>query len=316
MRRGSGLELAGIVERDATRHESLRDQFAVPCTTGIESLLGMVAAQCALVCTPDHLHASDALLCLRAGLHVLVEKPLCPSFGEAEQLAASFLRGSRVLAGGLVERHNPAWRVFQEHAPSLGGLRTLEILRSGRTPSHRESGVLRDLAIHDLDLLWGWLGPLSLDRSPDGDPASLVLRGSSRPGIELAARWDDGPPRRTWRLRGEGGTLDLDLLGRTVTLSRSDRTTEALPVPVVDPLEQEQRQFAAVLRGESDPAELGLARQLDVLAFCDALDAVAYGRSGREGLSPRRPPGSPRPSGRAACAWAPVRPCPARPRPS
>lgn len=273
MGRGSGLELAGIVERDPKRHASLRDRFAVPCTTGIESLLDLVAPHCALVCTPDHRHASDALLCLQGGLHTLVEKPLCPSFEEASRLADAFLQGGRILAGGLVERHNPAWRVFLEHAHSLGTLRTLEILRSGRTPSHRSSGILRDLAIHDLDLLWGWLGPQPLARSLEGNASNLFLRGSTRPAIELIARWDDSPPKRTWRLRGDLGTLILDLQGRSVALSRSDRGLEWLPVASVDPLEQEHHQFASVLRGESNPAELGLGRQLEVLAFCDALDS-------------------------------------------
>lgn len=271
IRRGSGLELVGIVERDPSRHPLLAEEFLVPCHSTLDALLDRAQADCALVCTPDLLHAPDALRCLRAGLHVLVEKPLCPSLLEARHLVDAFRQGGRILAGGLVERHNPAWSVFLRNVPDLGELEDLEILRSGRTPLQTASGILRDLAIHDLDLLWGWLGPSPLRPVLGSDVAEAFLRGSSKPRISLVARWNDAPPCRKWRLQGEGGTLLLDLQARTVARIRPGGDIIPLGVPALDPLEQEHRLFAATIRGEADPLQLDLARQLEVLAFCETL---------------------------------------------
>lgn len=270
--RGSGLELAGIVERDPSRHASLSEEFRVPCTSTLDAMLERVDATCALVCTPDALHAPDALRCLRGGLHVLVEKPLCPSLRQAELLVEAFRREGRILAGGLVERHNPAWPIFLENLPGLGTLESLEALRSGRTPQHRASGILRDLAIHDLDLLWSWLGPSPLRLGEGSHGAAAILIGSSQPRVTLVARWDDAPPCRRWRLEGSRGTLEMDLQARTVLRTSTDGDTLAIRVPELDPLEQEHRQFAAAIRGEADPLDLGLSRQLEVLAFCETLD--------------------------------------------
>lgn len=51
------------------------------------------------VCTPGHLHAEVALAALEAGKHVLVEKPLANSVGEAQELVAA---ADRAAARGVV----------------------------------------------------------------------------------------------------------------------------------------------------------------------------------------------------------------------
>lgn len=272
MRRGSGLRLAGIVERDATRHPRLAQEFQAPCASSLDEALDRIPAECALVCTPDPFHAADALRCLAAGLHVLVEKPLCPSLSEAQHLVEAFRVGGRVLAGGLVERHNPAWKIFLRHLPSVGSAETLDILRSGRVPAHRSCGILRDLAIHDLDLLWGWRGALPLLGSPPRNDTVAFLRGCEDPRVSLVARWDDAPPRRQWCLRGSLGELVLDLQERHVVWCPRAGDPLALEVPPDDPLEQEHRQFADAVLGRIDSAKLEVGRQLEVLAFCEALD--------------------------------------------
>ena len=45
-----------------------------------------------IIGTPDHLHAEHAIAALKAGKHVLCEKPMCTTIEEAERLAASFER--------------------------------------------------------------------------------------------------------------------------------------------------------------------------------------------------------------------------------
>lgn len=254
------------------RHRTLVDRWGVPCTSSLDELLAMLPVECALVCTPDHRHLPDAMDCLRHGLHVLVEKPMCPAFDEARALVDAFRDRGRILASGMVERHNPAWRTFVERVPTLGTLHRLEILRSGRIPSHRSSGILRDLAIHDLDLLWGWLGERELSHEFQDGPRAVELRSSQLPELRLVARWDDAPTCRTWVLEGSRGTLVLDLQERTVSFSEPLGSPERLPVPASDPLEMEHRQFSAAIRGEESPSSLDIPRHLGILALCDRLD--------------------------------------------
>lgn len=276
MVRGTSLELVGIVERDPRRQATLLEQHGVPCSRSLDELLAVVQADCALICTPDQHHFPDAMSCLQHGLHVLIEKPMCPTLDEARSLLAAFRDRGRILASGMVERHNPAWPIFLQHVPELEGLRRLEIVRSGRTPAHRSSGVLRDLAIHDLDLLWSWLGPLELDPRFRDEGRTVSLRGASAPGIHLVARWDDAPPCRRWTLEGRRGTLVLDLRDRTVILSRPGGFLSTLQVPPEDPLDLEHRQFTAVIRNQSESSLLEVPRHLDILAFCERVDPTNH----------------------------------------
>lgn len=276
LRRGTSLALVGIVELDARRHETLAREHGVPCSTSLEALLAVVGSHpdCALISTPDEDHAPDAARCLENGLHVLVEKPMCPTFDQATALLASFDRREMVLASGMIERHNPAWRVFRERVADLGKLRRLEILRSGRTPPNRSSGILKDLAIHDLDLLWSWLGPQDLQFEPRNEGRSVILRGGAEPTIHLEARWDDDPACRRWTLEGSLGTLHLDLQDRTVLLSRADGNGTPIPVPREDPLELEHRQFAEVIREGANRSRLDILRHLETIAFCERYDTA------------------------------------------
>jgi predicted dehydrogenase len=61
-----------------------------------------------LVCTPPHVHAEIAIAALRAGKHVLCEKPLSRTLAEAEAMVAAAQETGQVLKCGFNHRHHPA----------------------------------------------------------------------------------------------------------------------------------------------------------------------------------------------------------------
>lgn len=60
-----------------------------------------------LVCTPPHNHAEISIAALRAGKHVLCEKPLCRTLGEAEDMVRTAREAGHVLKCGFNHRHHP-----------------------------------------------------------------------------------------------------------------------------------------------------------------------------------------------------------------
>lgn len=77
-----GVHVALVCDRDEARAKAL----AATCGCAWTTDLGEAAASdthAATVATPDHLHTEPALAMLRAGKHVLVEKPLATSVAEA-----------------------------------------------------------------------------------------------------------------------------------------------------------------------------------------------------------------------------------------
>jgi predicted dehydrogenase len=125
----------------------------------------------AIVAVPPSAHHDIALACLERRVHVLCEKPLAPSLGDAEELVAAATRHGVTLGVNNGRRLFPAFQEVHRLVQSgeLGTLRTIE-LELGEAfdwPAASASyfgiaaggrGVLLDIGAHILDLACWWLG--------------------------------------------------------------------------------------------------------------------------------------------------------------
>lgn len=139
-------DLVGVCDADADRAESVAAEF------GCRSLaLEDLAAACSavVVAVPTETHLEVARRAAANGCHLLVEKPLAATVEEARELVD--LATDRVVAVGHVEFYNPAAGFLFE----LGRVpRYVEVQRrSGFTRRSLDIDVIRDLMIHDLQLL-------------------------------------------------------------------------------------------------------------------------------------------------------------------
>jgi predicted dehydrogenase len=80
--------LAMICDRDADRARRAGERFGCAWTTNIEELAAS-EVEAVSVATPDHLHRDPAVAMLRAGKHVLVEKPLATSVADSLLMVAA-----------------------------------------------------------------------------------------------------------------------------------------------------------------------------------------------------------------------------------
>ncbi len=113
----------------------------------------------AVIAAPTCLHYTIAREFLEAGVHLLVEKPLCTSRSEANELVSAARRSNAVLQVGHVERFNPAFRAA---AAEVSEPKYIEAVRtSGFTFRSTDVGVVLDVMIHDIDLVLSMVrGPL------------------------------------------------------------------------------------------------------------------------------------------------------------
>jgi predicted dehydrogenase len=108
------------------------------------------------VVAPTRLHRELALAALRAGAHVLVEKPIAATRDEALEMIAAAEDAGRLLSVGHIERFNPAIRELQRRLADgeLGRIFQIHATRLGPFPARiRDVGVVIDLAPHDLDVM-------------------------------------------------------------------------------------------------------------------------------------------------------------------
>ena len=92
-----GVSVVAICDNDPAKARALAQRFAVPDTFGdIDDLLETERAlDAVVVTTPSHLHEPHALSALRAGLHVMVERPFALTSRGVERILAAATKADR-----------------------------------------------------------------------------------------------------------------------------------------------------------------------------------------------------------------------------
>lgn len=144
-----GVELHGVADLDEERAREIAGEVGCRAMRDAAELLPHVDIVSVVV--PTEAHFDVAKICLEAGVHVLVEKPISRTLAEADALITLAARRDLTLAVGHLERFNPAFvdlydmldRPFFMEAERLGGFK-------GRAT---DVDVVLDLMIHDIDLM-------------------------------------------------------------------------------------------------------------------------------------------------------------------
>lgn len=151
-----GIELCAVVDADSSRVAKAAHR---PGIGGYEATTAMLKAQkpdIVSVVVPTQLHEEVALACIRAGAHVLVEKPIAGTF-EAGMRIAEAARGAGVMVTvGHIERFNPPIVELKRRLAAGEGGRVLQVKarRVGPYPHRiRDVGVIHDLGPHDIDVM-------------------------------------------------------------------------------------------------------------------------------------------------------------------
>ncbi|CAN1213210.1 Gfo/Idh/MocA family oxidoreductase [Tumidithrix helvetica PCC 7403] len=145
------VELVGVADVNVERGLDTASKHRVRFFEDYHDLLPLVEAVC--IAVPTRLHYDVGLTCLKAGIHVLIEKPIAATIEEAESLVNIAAECNRILQVGHIERFNPA---YQELSKVLKHETLLAIEAHRMSPySHRANdvSVVFDLMIHDIDLL-------------------------------------------------------------------------------------------------------------------------------------------------------------------
>jgi predicted dehydrogenase len=168
-----GAELAGIYDNDAKRAAEIAGKHGCKVFESIEAL--GAACEAVSVVVPTDLHAKVALPLLAQGCHLLIEKPICASLEEAEQVLAAAQAAGRLVQVGHIEHFNPVMGYLEKQINHPGYI-TAERL-APYTPRGTEVGVVLDLMIHDIGIV------LALVKSP--------IRKIDSVGISVLSKTED-----------------------------------------------------------------------------------------------------------------------------
>ncbi len=141
--------LSGVVDILPDRVQEVAGAYGTEAYTDYTDLLGKVDA--VSIATPTILHAEIGEQFLKRGVHVLVEKPIAHTLGDADRLISTAASNHCVLQVGHLERFNPAVRQLRGIVKQP---RFFESHRMGSfSPRSLDIDVILDLMIHDLDII-------------------------------------------------------------------------------------------------------------------------------------------------------------------
>jgi len=257
-------ELVAVVDTDAEVARRVAAESGARALSDYRALYGEVDA--VSVVTPTQSHAEIAAGLLRAGVHVLVEKPIAETAEQAQQLIELAREHRRVLQVGHLERFNPAILAAE---PLLRAPRFIECQRLA---PFRERGtevnVVLDLMIHDIDLVQMIVGSpvASFDAigtpvfSAEIDIANARLRFENGCVANVTASRVSLKTERKLRVFCDDAYMSLDLQQKILTVIRKRIPPAAagdLPVQIEeqsfaqgDALLAEIEAFMKAIRGE------------------------------------------------------------------
>jgi predicted dehydrogenase len=168
-----GAVLGAVASRTLDKAQAFAQEFGAGCAYGsYQSLVDAQDLDLVYVATPHPQHADNALMALRAGKGVLVEKPFAMNLREAEQVVTLARTRRLFLMEAMWSRYMPAFAEVQRIIASaqIGEVRQVEadfgvVMSFG--PQHRVyspelgGGALLDLGIYPLSLAAALLGPVS-----------------------------------------------------------------------------------------------------------------------------------------------------------
>ncbi|CAM3658462.1 Gfo/Idh/MocA family protein [Deinococcus frigens] len=226
--RASGGEVVALGVRDpaSERARAFAGEWQVPIVGGYQEVLD-AELDAVYNPLPNDLHLPWSLAAMRAGKHVLTEKPLVLNAAEAQTLADAAAETGRVLLEAFAYRFHPHITRLRElvQGGELGEIRavraaygfTLNNPEDFRWLADKGGGALYDVGTY----------PVNLIRLLLGEPAAAVARARWTPGnvdlglsgvleypqalasVECAFDWGDTATERLTIL-GTHGTLDMN----------------------------------------------------------------------------------------------------------
>ena len=123
-RQDARFEAAAICSRNQATADAFAAKHGIPHTfTSLEEMARSPLVDAVYIASPNALHASQSILCMSCGKHVLCEKPLASNAREARAMIEAARRYGVVLMEAMIATLNPNFRIVREQLPRLGTIR-------------------------------------------------------------------------------------------------------------------------------------------------------------------------------------------------
>ena len=286
-------DLVGVADPNENRGKLAVEQFQCEWFKDYHDLISKVDAIC--IAVPTLLHHKVGLDCLKAGVNVLIEKPIAATELEAKSLINASKISNCLLQVGHIERFNPAFRELNKIVQN----EDIVVLEARRHSPHADRAndvsVVMDLMIHDIDLVLelvnskiqklAAVGGRNNDGLIDYVNATLVFKNNII--ASLTASKMSHKKIRNLSAHCQNGLVETDFLNHSLQIHRkahesytaehgelvyrNDGYVEEVSTTSIEPLYAELEHFLKCVQGKESPEVDGeqASRALKIADFIE-----------------------------------------------
>ena len=255
------------VNRD--RAKAVADRFGVKAYTSSSRMLKNEAIEAVSVCTWSTRLAKEALKALKAGRHVLVEKPMATHTKQAEMLLETAERNGLHLTVGFLMRFIPGLQHIRDAVENkkLGELVCATAKRVSQWPERiGDVGVVKDTAIHDIDVVRFISGedPISVYAKAGSmrhrkfeDYAQIMLTFEDGKSAFIESNWITPYKTRILTVTGSEAIMRLDYITQELWIEDAKENLQPR-FPWQEPLKLELQHFADCVLEKKKPVITGV----------------------------------------------------------
>jgi predicted dehydrogenase len=224
----SRIELYAVHSRSSNKAARVAKDFGfAKAFTDYDQLLADPSVDILYLATPNHTHLELTLRAIKAGKHVLCEKPIGMTAGEVLQISSAQKKGSSVVMEGLWSRFLPVYHKVEDllrqgvaglplaYETSLGHL--IPFVKGSRFYDKAQGGgVLLDLGVYPLSLALMLFGDivdtqLSLTHAASGveDEALLTVTHANKVSGDIKVSFKR-QLRNDWMIYGTRGRIEIE----------------------------------------------------------------------------------------------------------
>ena len=261
-------ELLAVCDISAQRVKAVAQQFGVRAYSNTSRMLKDKDIEAVSICTWSTSLAKVALKALKAGKHVLVEKPMAANVKQAKALLETAEKEGLHLTVGFLMRFIPGIQHMKKAVKekTIGELVCATAKRVSQWPERiGDVGVVKDTAIHDIDIMghlfneepvavYAKTGSMMHGKFEDYAQIMLTFEGGKNAFIE--SNWLTPYKTRTLVATGSAAIMKLDYITQELTIESAKESVQPR-YPMQEPLKLELRHFANCILNKEKPLITG-----------------------------------------------------------
>jgi len=262
-------ELFAVCDVDTERAKNVAMQFGAKPYKNVGRILKLKEVEAVSICTWSTSLAKVALKALKAGKHVLVEKPMATNAKQAGKLLETAEKKEVHLTVGFLMRFIPGIQHIKNEIENkkIGNLVCATAKRVSQWPERiGDVGVVKDLAIHDIDItrylfgeepiaVYAKIGKMKHRKFEDYAQIMLSFKRSKNAFIE--SNWLTPYKTRVLVITGSEAIMKLDYITQELTKEDANETVQPR-LPWREPLKLELQHFANCILEKEKPLITGI----------------------------------------------------------